>query len=260
MTPRSCETRIIAIPDCSLQLDEQGEDLLLHRDVDRRRRLVGEQQLRSGRDGHRDHDPLAHAAAQLVRVVPRPLAGEGMPTELQAAPTRLFGSLLLADSPSRIVQHLCDLVADRVDGVQARAGILEDHRDLATANASMPAPPGPTMLRPSPENLAVEDLARLRHHADDRPQGHALSATGLADDAERLRRREGEVDMVGGEQDAAQGREPDRQPAHLEQASAHAGDAHRLGSRDPQRAGGASCSDSESEHIRTDRRARRRSS
>ena len=77
-TPRSWETSTIAIPNSCLQLGEQREDLILDRDVERRRRLVGEQQLRPGGDRDRDHHPLAHAAAELVRVGVEPaLAATG---------------------------------------------------------------------------------------------------------------------------------------------------------------------------------------
>ena len=45
------------------------EDLRLHRDVERRRRLVGDQHLRVVGDRHRDHHALAHAARELVRIL-----------------------------------------------------------------------------------------------------------------------------------------------------------------------------------------------
>ena len=51
---------------------EQGEDLRLHGDVERRRRLVGDQHLGLQRERHRDHRPLPHAAGELVRVVVDP--------------------------------------------------------------------------------------------------------------------------------------------------------------------------------------------
>ena len=44
---------------------DQVEDLLLDRHVERRRRLVGDQQLRLARDRHRDHHALLLAARQL---------------------------------------------------------------------------------------------------------------------------------------------------------------------------------------------------
>ena len=57
---------------CSLaQLGEQVEDLRLHDDVERRCRLVEYQQPRVGRQCARDHDALALAAGQLVRVAAR---------------------------------------------------------------------------------------------------------------------------------------------------------------------------------------------
>ena len=52
-----------------LQLLQQVHDLRLHGDVERRRRLVGDEHRRVEREGHRDHDALAHAAGELVRVV-----------------------------------------------------------------------------------------------------------------------------------------------------------------------------------------------
>ena len=57
------------MPCSLLQLAQQLEDLRLHGDVERRRRLVGDQQLRSAGDRHRDHDALAHAARELVRIL-----------------------------------------------------------------------------------------------------------------------------------------------------------------------------------------------
>ena len=48
---------------------QQVEDLRLDRDVERRRRLVGDQQLRLAGERHRDHRALAHAARELVRIV-----------------------------------------------------------------------------------------------------------------------------------------------------------------------------------------------
>ena len=55
--------------DLALQLVEQVEDLRLDRDVERGRRLVGDQQHGIAGERHRDHHALAHAARQLVRIV-----------------------------------------------------------------------------------------------------------------------------------------------------------------------------------------------
>ena len=53
-----------------LQVADQLEDLRLHGDVERRGRLVGDEHLGAAGERHRDHHPLAHAAGQLVRVLP----------------------------------------------------------------------------------------------------------------------------------------------------------------------------------------------
>ena len=48
---------------------QQRDDLRLDRHVERGGRLVGDDQLRSARERERDHDALAHAARELVRIV-----------------------------------------------------------------------------------------------------------------------------------------------------------------------------------------------
>ena len=55
-------------------LDER-EDLRLGRDVERGRRLVGDDQVGVVDQRHRDHHALAHAARELVRVVVDPALG-----------------------------------------------------------------------------------------------------------------------------------------------------------------------------------------
>ena len=55
------------MPSRSLQLAEQVEDLRLDGDVERRGRLVGDQELGIAGERHGDHDALAHAAGELVR-------------------------------------------------------------------------------------------------------------------------------------------------------------------------------------------------
>ena len=60
------------MPTLALQVAQELEDLGLHRDVQRRRRLVGDDQVGLGGDGAGDEDALGHAAGDLVRV-----GGEG---------------------------------------------------------------------------------------------------------------------------------------------------------------------------------------
>jgi hypothetical protein len=50
-----------AHPELLAQGREQGQDLILDRDVERRRRLVAEQELRIARQRDGDHHPLSQS-------------------------------------------------------------------------------------------------------------------------------------------------------------------------------------------------------
>ncbi|MOA52266.1 hypothetical protein D3C78_1755330 [compost metagenome] len=50
------------------ELVEDAKHFELYRHVERRGRLVGDQEFRPGNQHHRDHRALAHAARNLVRV------------------------------------------------------------------------------------------------------------------------------------------------------------------------------------------------
>ena len=65
----------IDVPNFCLQLAQQLEDLRLDRDVERGRRLVGDDERGVHHERHRDHDALAHAAGELVRILVRALRG-----------------------------------------------------------------------------------------------------------------------------------------------------------------------------------------
>ena len=60
-------------PELLLQPLDQAKDLSLNRDVERRRRLVGNQERRVAGKRHRDHYPLPHAARELMRIIVEPL-------------------------------------------------------------------------------------------------------------------------------------------------------------------------------------------
>ena len=63
--------------ELGLQVLEQLEDLRLHGDVERGRRLVGDQEVGAIGERHGDHHPLALAAGELVRIGAEPLRGVG---------------------------------------------------------------------------------------------------------------------------------------------------------------------------------------
>ena len=67
-TPRSWVIRISAVPASSVSVAQELEDLRLDRDVEGRRRLVRDHELRLERERHRDHHALAHPAGELVGI------------------------------------------------------------------------------------------------------------------------------------------------------------------------------------------------
>ena len=59
----------------ALQVAQQFQHLALHGDVERRRRLVGDQHVRPQCQRNGDHHALAHAAGELVRKLLQPALG-----------------------------------------------------------------------------------------------------------------------------------------------------------------------------------------
>ena len=78
-TPMLCVMNRYDTPSVALQLSQQVEDLRLHRDVERRGRLVADDQLRLHRQRARDGDALALAAGELVRIALAAHRGAGRP-------------------------------------------------------------------------------------------------------------------------------------------------------------------------------------
>ncbi len=166
-----------------LQLGHQVEDLGLHRHVQRRRRLVGDQQFRSRRERRRDHHPLAHAAGELVRILPQPPRRVGDPHPVQPlARPRLRR---VPRKPQVQPQRLGDLLTDLHVRGQRRQRVLEDHGHLRAADAV-------EVPRLQPKQLLPVQLRRSRspavagqqpHH---RQEGLALARPALADHAQRL--------------------------------------------------------------------------
>ena len=115
-----------------LQPGEQFEDLRLHGHVERRRRLVGDQQLRLVGQRHGDHHALALAAGELVRIGAEPLfrlAHADFLEQLQRSQPRLPLAHALVQA-----ENLADLLLDRVQRVERGHRLLEDHGDLVAAH------------------------------------------------------------------------------------------------------------------------------
>ena len=92
------------------QLVEDGQHLHLHGDVERRGRLVGDQEVGVGDQHHGDHHPLAHAAGDLVRIERVDPLGVADLHGLQHRERRAPGVALAAAQMAAV--RLGDLLAD----------------------------------------------------------------------------------------------------------------------------------------------------
>ena len=115
----------------ALQFAQEQQNLDLHRRVERRGRLVGEQQARLAGQRQGDHRALAHAARELV--------GIGVETSPGLRNLHPFKHLQRLRAGACIVDRVMradrfdDLLTDRIDRVESKAWLLKDHRRGAAA-------------------------------------------------------------------------------------------------------------------------------
>ena len=115
-----------------LQFLEQREDLRLHGDVERRGRLVGDQEVGLVGERHRDHHALALAAGQLMRIARQPrlrIGNADLGQQLERARAGCH-----AREPLVQQQRLADLLFDGVQRIERRHRLLEDDRDPVAAD------------------------------------------------------------------------------------------------------------------------------
>ena len=163
---------------------DQRDDLRLHGDVERGGRLVGDDQFRLGADRQRNHDALAHAAGEFVRIgvdafFRRRDADLGQ--QIDGALARR-GLRKIHVGPDR----LDDLVADPVERIEAGQRILEDHADPLAPDAAdffrrQVIDPHARQI-----DLAAGDAAGRIDQSDDGQAGDRFAGAGLADHAEHF--------------------------------------------------------------------------
>ena len=118
--------------ELGLELGEQLEDLRLDGDVERSGRLVGDEQVGLVGERHGDHHPLTLAAGELMRIAVEPALGivdADLIEQIEDARARGAVGKSTVD-----FQHLADLPLDRVQRIERRHRLLEDHRDLVAAD------------------------------------------------------------------------------------------------------------------------------
>ena len=212
-------------PELLLQLDEQVQHLRLDRDVERRHRLVGDDELRLQDERAGDPDALALAAAELVRVAaqasraPSPTRSSTSTTRsaplLRAAtpwiarpsptmsPTRIRGSSEPTESwkmicmSRRAVLQLRPRDADQVDARRRRSRprSARSARISVRPSVDLPQPDSPTSPSVSPRaDLEVDAVDGL--DVADRPPQQALLDREVLPDPARLEQDVADVSRV----------------------------------------------------------------
>ena len=113
------------------EVAQQVEDLRLQHHVERRGRLVGDQQLRLQRAGDGDHHALALPAGQFVRVAGQGKLCRRQPDAIEHLSRQRLG--VGAVGLGVPADAFGDLLADRLQRVQRRHRLLEDHADIVAA-------------------------------------------------------------------------------------------------------------------------------
>ena len=118
--------------EIALQVTQKVHDLGLHGHVQRRCRLIRDQQVWLAQQRHRNHHALAHAAGKLVRIKPDAAAGVGDLDRVQHPDA--FGKGLRLGHALVMDQPLHHLVADPHIGVERGHRVLKHHGDLVRAD------------------------------------------------------------------------------------------------------------------------------
>ena len=194
----------------------QLQDLGLDGDVERGGRLVGNDQRRFAAQRHGNHHALAHAAAQVVRILPEALPGLGNAHHAQVG-CRSFGSLGAADG--KVLHHgLGKLQADAENGIERGHGLLKDHGDLAPAHRPhVLAAQGPQVLPPETNGSGSNASGRNGEESENRQGADRLAAPRFADQRDRFTLGHVVRDAIHGTEDAPRGVELDSQILDFQQ-------------------------------------------
>ncbi|MNI39646.1 hypothetical protein D3C73_938350 [compost metagenome] len=179
-------------PGFRLHGEQQLQHLRLHGDVQRRRRFVGDDQFGRERAGDGNHDALAHATRQFVRICVCALRRVADANTVHQC-HRAVPGLLAADTRFVDAQHFGNLVGHAAAGVQRRHGFLEHHGDVLAAQRVHVGIGGAQQVVAVKPKFVRRDAAR---RVDQPHQGKArngFSGAGLAHQADDFAAPYGQV-------------------------------------------------------------------
>ena len=195
ITPRSCVIRIDREVVLAAQPVEQPQDPGLDGDVERGRRLVGDQQLRPAGERDRDRDPLAHPARELVRVrVQRRARGPGSAPRRAARPR----ARRAARRSSPRCRRTCSVSWRPIESIGC-SDVIGSWKTIASsrpATSRSRAARHAAAGRGRRSGRCPSTTAPSRQQPEQREHRHRLAAAALAGDAEHLARLDGVVDAV----------------------------------------------------------------
>ena len=172
----------------------EPQNLGLHGDVERRSRLVRDEQPRLRNHGHGDHDALPEPARKLVRIAFGTLFSLGdtdILKDLQhALPCLGAGDLLMK------AERFLHLLSHLHHRVETRHGLLKDHGDFISADGTQLFFGHGSHIFPVKDNFPGSYFAGLFYKPHDRTGGHALAAARLSDDTDDFAGGNGERNII----------------------------------------------------------------
>jgi hypothetical protein len=117
-------------PVLFLQLGEKIQDVEPDRDVQHRDRLIREQNARADGQSARNSHALSLTAGELMRVFAQKVFG-GRQADAFQKRQRLVADVFPAPGMPVHAQGAAEMIADVVDRVKRREGVLEDQLDMA---------------------------------------------------------------------------------------------------------------------------------
>ena len=160
----------------TLEIAHQIEGLRLHRDIERRHRLVGDDEPWPGNERPRDGDALALAAGKLMRMLQGVRSLEAHRLERRRHPRPALGPR----RPPERGQRLRDNPLDPLARIERAVGVLKDHLHLRAHGAQFARREVEQRATVKPHDARVRPVERQRD-----PRQRRFAGARFADDAER---------------------------------------------------------------------------
>ena len=179
------------------QFAQELEYLSLDGDVERRGRLVGDQEVGIVGEGHGDHHALALAAGKLMRKAVEPrfgIADADQAEQLDDAPASPRSG-----QPLMQIEDFADLALDRVQRIERGHRFLEHHGDVVAPHLPQVALIGVEQFGAAEADRAGRMAGRgIGKELEDRQSGDRLAGPRFADQRQGLALGDREGDALDG--------------------------------------------------------------